>query len=117
MKIFLISLFISMSLSCYSQTHLEFKEPVKQRVFVLTDLTNERDDQQSLVRFLVNANEFDIEGIVAITSTHLRNSTRKENIQELVRNFGKVMKNLDKPAEGFPGEEYLLSVTTEHFNL
>ncbi len=117
MKIFLISLFISISLSCYSQARLEFEEPVKQRVFVLTDITNEPDDQQSLVRFLVYANEYDIEGMVATTSTHLRNSTRREKIEELVRNYGKVKANLDKHADGFPSEEYLLGVTTEHLPL
>jgi hypothetical protein len=58
--------------SAISQTPLQFHEPVKQRVFVLTDITNEPDDQESLVRFLVYANEYDIEGIVATTSTHLR---------------------------------------------
>ena len=64
-----------------AQTPLTFEEPVKQRVFVLTDITNEPDDQQSLVRFLVYANEYDIEGIVATTSTHLE--IRSERIKSL----------------------------------
>ena len=33
----------------------------KQRVFVLTDISNEPDDEESMVRFLVYANEYDIE--------------------------------------------------------
>ena len=41
----------------------------KSRVLVLTDIANEPDDQMSLVRFLVYSNEFDIEGLVATTST------------------------------------------------
>src|SRR5690606_33893220 len=76
--------------SAYALTPLTFEEPVKQRVFVLTDITNEPDDQQSLVRFLVSANEYDVEGIVATTSTHLRNRTRQDKIRELVGNYGKV---------------------------
>ncbi|MCB1128715.1 MAG: DUF1593 domain-containing protein, partial [Verrucomicrobiae bacterium] len=44
----------------------------KERVFVLTDISNEPDDEESLVRFLVYANEYDIEGLVATTSTWLR---------------------------------------------
>jgi hypothetical protein len=100
-----------------AQTPLTFEEPVKQRVFVLTDITNEPDDQQSLVRFLVYANEYDIEGIVATTSTHLRNNIRKDKIEELVKNYGKVKANLDKHADGFPSMEYLLSVTTQHLPL
>lgn len=36
--------------------------PAKERVFVLTDISNEPDDEESLVRFLVYANEYDVEG-------------------------------------------------------
>jgi len=100
-----------------AQTSLEFEKPEKQRVFVLTDITNEPDDQQSLVRFLVYANEYDIEGLVATTSTHLRSKTRKDKIEALVRDYGKVKSNLDKHAKGYPSMEYLLSITTEHLPL
>ncbi|WP_373524519.1 nucleoside hydrolase-like domain-containing protein [Aquiflexum sp.] len=100
-----------------AQTPLTFEEPVKQRVFVLTDITNEPDDQQSMVRFLVYANEYDIEGIVATTSTHLRNQVRKDKITELIKNYGKVKTNLDRHADDFPSLEYLLNVTSEHLPL
>lgn len=40
-----------------AQTSIQFENPVKQRLFVLTDITNEPDDQESLVRLLVYANE------------------------------------------------------------
>ena len=42
----------------------------KIRVFVLTDIENEPDDAQSLVRFLVYSNQWDVEGLVATTSVH-----------------------------------------------
>src|SRR5690554_741417 len=100
-----------------AQSPLNFEEPVKQRLFVLTDITNEPDDQQSLVRLLVYSNEYDIEGIVATTSTHLRDNTRKDKIEELVRSYGKVKPNLDKHARGFPTAEYLLDITTQHLPL
>ena len=45
----------------------------KQRVLVLTDIANEPDDQMSMVRFLVYSNGFDVEGLVATTSTWMRN--------------------------------------------
>jgi predicted outer membrane protein len=38
------------------------------RVFVLTDIENEPDDATSLVRLLVYANQFEIEGLAATTS-------------------------------------------------
>lgn len=43
--------------------------PEKTRILILTDIGNEPDDSQSLVRFLLYSNEFDVEGIVATTST------------------------------------------------
>jgi len=41
----------------------------KVRVLVLTDIANEPDDQMSMVRLLVYSNQFDVEGLVATTST------------------------------------------------
>jgi hypothetical protein len=38
-------------------------------VIVLTDIGNEPDDSESFVRFLLHANAFDGEGLVATTST------------------------------------------------
>ena len=46
----------------------------KPRVLVLTDVENEPDDAQSLVRFLTYANQWDIEGLVATTSVHLKSN-------------------------------------------
>src|SRR5690606_10983125 len=82
-----------------------------------TDITNEPDDQQSLVRFLVYANEYDIEGLVATTSTHLRSSTQKGKIEDLIKNYASVKPALDKHAEGYPSAEFLNSITTEHLPL
>lgn len=114
MKNILVITFCLFSSLAFSQTPLTFEEPVKQRVFVLTDITNEPDDQQSLVRFLVYANEYDIEGIVATTSTHMQNQVRQDKVEELIRNYGKVKANLDLHAPGFPGMDQLLSVTSQH---
>ncbi len=47
-----------------------FSAAEKPRVFVLTDTENEPDDALSLVRFLVYANQWDVEGLVATTSIH-----------------------------------------------
>ncbi|HET6557887.1 MAG TPA: nucleoside hydrolase-like domain-containing protein [Prolixibacteraceae bacterium] len=99
------------------QAGLQFEAPVKQRLFVLTDITNEPDDQESLVRLLVYSNEYDLEGIVATTSTHLRKQVRKDKVEQLVRNYGQVKPNLDKHAQGYPSMEYLLSITSEHLPL
>ena len=86
---------------------------VRPRVIVLTDITNEPDDQESLVRFLVYSNEYQVEGLIATTSTWLRNRTSIENIRACVAAYGKVRENLAKHASGFPHVEDLQAVIKE----
>jgi len=80
------------------------------RLFVLTDVSNEPDDEESLVRLMVYANEFDIEGLVATTSTWLKTKTREDLIRRTVNAYGEVRENLAKQAAGFPTSEALLAV-------
>jgi hypothetical protein len=117
MKTIFSLILLSLPLSLFGQSQLKYEEPVKQRVFVLTDITNEPDDQQSLVRFLVYANQYDIEGIVATTSTHLRKGIRQDKIEELISAYGEVLPNLQKHESGFPSAEVLLSRTASHLPL
>jgi hypothetical protein len=117
MKRSLTIILLMLAVTGFAQTKLQYEEAIKQRLFVLTDITNEPDDQESLVRLLVYANEYDLEGLVATTSTHLRSQVRKDKIEALVRDYGKVKANLDKHAPGYPSMEYLLSITTEHLPL
>ena len=53
----------------------------KRRILILTDIENEPDDAQSLVRFLTYANQFDVEGLVATTSTHQKDRTAAQRIR------------------------------------
>ncbi|KMS51176.1 hypothetical protein V474_04750 [Novosphingobium barchaimii LL02] len=48
--------------------HLDTAEG-KHRLFVLSDIGNEPDDQMSLVSLRLYPNEINIEGLVAIAST------------------------------------------------
>jgi len=80
------------------------------RVIVLTDISNEPDDEESMVRFLVYSNEYDVEGIVATTSTWLRNRTRLDLIHRQIAAYGQVRDNLLKHAPGFPTVEHLRGV-------
>ncbi|MFC1574302.1 nucleoside hydrolase-like domain-containing protein [Candidatus Latescibacterota bacterium] len=109
----LLLIIILMSLPISAQQQ-EFLAVEKQRVIVLTDITNEPDDQESLVRFLVYANEYDVEGLIATTSIWLQNKVCPEKIIELIGAYGKVQNNLLKHAPGFPSEEQLFSVVREH---
>ncbi len=87
--------------------------PDKPRVFVLTDIENEPDDAMSMVRFLIYANHFDIEGLVATTSIHQRNKTAAWRIREIVEAYGKVRDNLELHERGYPTARQLLSVIKE----
>ncbi len=80
-------------------------------VFVLTDISNEPDDEQSMVRFLVYANEYDIEGLVATTSTWLRQNTGVDLIHRQLDAYAQVRPNLLKHAPGFPPAGALRAVT------
>jgi len=82
----------------------------KPRLIVLTDISNEPDDEQSLVRLLVYSNEYDIEGLIATTSIHLRDSIRPDIIRATIEAYGKVQPNLLLHAPGFPPAGRLLEL-------
>lgn len=88
----------------------EFVEMKKQRVIILTDISNEPDDEQSLVRFLVYSNGYDVEGMIATTSVWLKDKVRPDKIQEAVLAYGRVRDNLLKHAPRYPTKEHLLNV-------
>jgi len=85
----------------------------KPRVFVLTDIENEPDDAMSMVRFLVYANQYDIEGLAATTSIHQKNKVATWRIRKIVDAYSKVRDNLEKHEPGFPTGEYVRSCITE----
>jgi hypothetical protein len=85
----------------------------KERVFVLTDIENEPDDAMSLVRFLVYANQFDIEGLVATTSIHQQKKVAAWRIREIVDAYAKVRDNLELHEPGFPTADALRALIVE----
>ena len=82
----------------------------KPRIIVLTDIENEPDDAQSLVRFLTYSNMFDVEGIIATTSVWLRNKTAEWRIYEILEAYKEVQPKLIHHEEGYPSYEELKSV-------
>ena len=82
----------------------------KTRIIVLTDIENEPDDAQSLVRFLTYSNMFDVEGIIATTSVWLRNKTAEWRIYEILEAYKEVQPKLIHHEEGYPSYEELKSV-------
>lgn len=85
--------------------------PDKPRVVVTTDVSNEPDDEESLVRYLVYANEFDTEAMIAVTSQWLRSGPRPDLIKRDITAYGQVRANLSKHATGYPDAAALLALT------
>lgn len=79
----------------------------KHRVIILSDIENEPDDTQSFVRLFLYANQIDIEGLVATTSTHMKNGVHPESIRKVVAAYGQVRTNLLKHEGGYPAEKDL----------
>lgn len=76
------------------------------------DQRSDPDDVQSMVRFLLYSNEFDVEGLVASSGT-LANVARINNILDILNLYDQVDENLRKHDARFPTAEKLRSVTFE----
>lgn len=77
----------------------------KPRTIVLTDISaphQEPDDQQSLIRLLVYANEIDLEGLVATTSTWRRDELNPRTIEATIDAYEKVRDHLLVHSPGYP---------------
>ena len=83
------------------------------RLIILTDIGQDPDDQQSMVRLLHYANEFRIEGLIATADNNSENEApviHDEIIHKLISDYKKSEVNFNKQAKGFPTAEYLHSV-------
>jgi hypothetical protein len=81
------------------------------RLAVLTDMGGDPDDQQSLIRLMVYANEFEIEAIIATASGtpgELKKAvTRPDLILEIIGGYEKVLPNLQRHATSWPKPDQL----------
>lgn len=85
----------------------------KTRVFIVSDISNEPDDAESLVRYLLYANEFDTRGLVACTSTWMKHVVHPEDMEKIVRAYAKVVENLNShvsPKNPYPSAEEILQL-------
>jgi hypothetical protein len=79
----------------------------KPRVAIISDIGNEPDDQMSFVRLLMYSNQFDIEALIAATSTWQKAKTHPETMHTLIHAYGEVRQNLELHAKGWPAAEDL----------
>lgn len=83
----------------------------KPRIITTTDLGADPDDEQSMVRLLVCANEFDIEGLIVSTGCWKKTQSDTAMLDKLVDAYGECVENLKVHARGFPSVEYLKSIS------
>lgn len=81
-----------------------------QRLVVLTDIENEPDDTESMVRLLLYSNVIELQGLVATTSTHLRDRVAPKSIRRVIDAYAKVRDNLLLHEAGFPTTSTLQSL-------
>lgn len=72
------------------------------RVIVVSDIGNEPDDSESLVRFLLYTNQLDAEGFVASTSTWQREIIHPELMYERIDGYEKVLPYLRAHDKAYP---------------
>ncbi|KAJ5267062.1 hypothetical protein N7478_009870 [Penicillium angulare] len=85
----------------------------KPRVFILSDISNEPDDAESLVRYLLYSNQFQTEGLVACTSTWMKNKVCPQDMHKIVDGYEKVVDKLNahsNPKDPYPSAQSLKSL-------
>lgn len=83
----------------------------KPRIINTTDLGADPDDDQSMVRQLVSANEFDIEGLIVSTGCWIKSQSNTDMLDKIIDAYEEVYYNLTVHAEGYPTPEYLRSIS------
>ncbi len=91
----------------------------KSRLIVFADMGNEPDEMQQMIHLMTCSNEFDVEGLIAVTGIYLRPEsnlgeynkvTHPELFIEIIDAYEKVYKNLKIHADGYPEPQKLKDV-------
>src|SRR5215468_11005723 len=89
------------------------------RLLIETDAGGDPDDEQSLVRFLLYANEWDVEGIIANRAAAREGENRNPQrtglgiVQALVSAYGACWPNLSRHDPRYPAPEVLRARTVD----
>lgn len=90
----------------------------KSRLIILADMGNEPDEEQQMMHMLMCSNEFDLEGLIAVTGKYLNPShnhpykqvVHPELFMKLIEGYEKVHPNLLKHNPEFPNPGYLRTI-------
>ena len=113
MKAGLIVLFSILTLVAAAQV-----DGTKSRLIILADMGNEPDEEQQMMHMLMCSNEFDLEGLIAVTGKYLNPSHNQpykqvvhpELFMKLIEGYEKVHPNLLKHNPDFPNPAWLRSI-------
>ena len=97
---------------------LVFGQSEKHRLIILADMGNEPDEEQQMMHMLMYSNEFDLEGLIAVSGKYLHNKHHLPERQRLypdlfmnlINGYEKVVENLKVHAKGWPEPNYLKSI-------
>ena len=95
-----------------------FAQAPKARLLILADMGNEPDEEQQMVHMMMYSNEFDIEGLIAVSGKYLhsrhhivrRQRLYPELLHHIVDAYEKEFDDLQKHAQGWPEPDYLHSI-------
>ncbi len=90
----------------------------KHRLLIMADMGNEPDEVQQMVHMIMYSNEFDLEGLIAVSGKYLHSTHRLPERTRLypdlfhliIDAYEKDLKNLERHAHGWPKPDYLRSI-------
>lgn len=106
---YLLSLFLGFSISLIAQ----FPKNNKPILIVTTDIGQDPDDQQSLIRLLHYANEFQLAGIIANADDNYKHEAptpRPELVHEMIDAYNEIYPNLEVVDSHYPSPNDLKKV-------
>ncbi len=95
---------------------LAVPKEAKARIVVMTDIGGDPDDQQSLVRFLLYACDFEVEGLCTGFGWGHEKDTRPDLIRKAVDAYGQVLPNLRKHRADYPSHDELAALIKDGHN-
>ncbi|HOX02693.1 MAG TPA: DUF1593 domain-containing protein [Candidatus Paceibacterota bacterium] len=88
----------------------------KQRMVVMTDIGGDPDDEQSIVRFLLHACDFEVEGLCTGFGHGHYKVTHPELIRKAVDAYGQVLPNLLQHRPDYPSHAQLVALIKDGSN-
>lgn len=112
----LVSLMLATSSALAAESPLSIPDNAKARIVVMTDIGGDPDDRQSLVRFLMHACDFQVEGLCTGFGWGHYEKTRPDLIRQAVEVYGEVLPNLRKHRSDYPSKKQLLGLIKDGHN-